>query len=179
MARNPETARLAARAALPLTLLALLIPGLLFGLGLFLLRDHPRFSWVSSGTLYPWEFWVVLLGGATATIAGISDWRYHRSGNTVVGGKEHRSELLALGAGGLPLFALMAVASVLPRPQVLLLPVLIVVLFTVVLICYDEFVFHRKRCGLYESVLHRLLVYGMGIAWLAWVHWCFVRGGEV
>jgi hypothetical protein len=43
------------------------------------------------------------------------------------------------------------------------------------MICYDEFVFHRKRCGRYETMLHRLLVFGNGIAWLAWMHWCFVR----
>lgn len=164
---------------LPLTLAALLIPGFLFGLGLLLLRRHPRFFWLADASLYPWEFWVILLAGAAATCAGAADWRYHRSGKTAVGGKEHRSEMLALGAGGLPLFALMAAASVIERPQILLLPALAVAIFTVVLICYDEFVFHRKRCGLYESVLHRVLVFGMGAAWMAWVHWCFVRGGEL
>ena len=71
---------------------------------------------------------------------------------------------------------LMAAASVVPRPQLLLIPVLLVVLFTAVVISYDEFVFHRKRCGTYDTVLHRLLVFGNGIAWLAWMHWCFVRG---
>jgi hypothetical protein len=110
-----------------------------------------------------------------ATAAGAADWRFHRSGKTAIGRPEHRSELLALAGGGLPLFALMAAASVLPRPHVLLIPVLVVVLFTVVMICYDEFVFHRKRCGAYETLLHRLLVFGNGVAWLAWVHWCFVR----
>jgi hypothetical protein len=109
-------------------------------------------------------------------MAGIADWRFHRSGKAAIGAREHHSELLALAAGGLPLFVLMTVASLMPRPQVLLVPVLVVLLFTVVAICYDEFVFHRKRCGRYETMLHRLLVFGMGIAWLAWVNWCFVRG---
>jgi hypothetical protein len=74
-----------------------------------------------------------------------------------------------------PLFVLMSLASVLDRPVVVLIPVIVVVLFITTLICYDEFLFHRKRCGRYETVLHRLLVFGNGLAWLAWVHWCFVR----
>ena len=94
-----------------------------------------------------------------------------------MGRPEHQSELAALAGGGVPLFGLMTAASIVPRPQVLLLPVLVVVLFTTVMICYDEFVFHRKRCGAYETLLHRLLVFGNGIAWLAWMHWCFVREG--
>ena len=48
-------------------------------------------------------------------------------------------------------------------------------IFTVVLICYDEFLFHR-RCGRFETLMHRLLTFGNGLAFLAWVHWCFVRG---
>ena len=162
---------------LPLTLLALFLPGGLFVLGLFLVRNDSRFAWLTDIAAYPWEFWIVAAAGLTATAGGVLDWRYHRSGRARVGGAEHRSELLALAGGGMPLFILMAAASVLPRPEVLLLPILVVVLFTAVLICYDEFVFHRKRCGRYETMLHRLLVFGNGAAWLAWVHWCFVRGG--
>jgi hypothetical protein len=154
---------------------ALCLPGGLFGLGLFLVRGHPRFDWVADPLCYPWELWVILTSGLVATTAGLADWRFHRSGKTSIGRPEHHSELLALVGGGLPLFVLMAVASVVPRPQVLLVPVLAVVLFTVVMICYDEFVYHRKRCGAYETLLHRLLVFGNGLAWLAWVHWCFVR----
>jgi hypothetical protein len=160
-----------------LSLVALLLPGVLFGLGLFLVRDQPRYGWLFSLSEYPGEFWVILVAGGIATMAGILDWRYHRSGKTAIGRPEHRSELAALAGGGLPLFVLMAIASVLSRPQVLLVPVLIAVLLTTVMICYDEFVFHRKRCGAYETLLHRLLVFGQGTAWLAWVHWCFVKGG--
>ena len=43
------------------------------------------------------------------------------------------------------------------------------------MICYDEFVFHRRACGLYETILHRVLVLGNGTALLVWMHWCFVR----
>ena len=164
------------RRRLSLTLIALFVPGLLFVLGLLLVRDQPRYSWLSSMGLYPWEFWALLISGAVATTAGVLDWKFHRSGKTAVGRAEHRSEFVALAGGGFPLFLLMAGASVVPRPQLLLIPVLLVVLFTAVVISYDEFVFHRKRCGSYETVLHRLLVFGNSIAWLAWMHWCFVRG---
>lgn len=159
----------------PLTLIALFVPGALFAVGLFLVRDHPRFDWLGELIRWPWELWVIALCGMTATVAGAADWVYHRSGRTFVGAAEHRSELAALACGGLPLFVLMAAASLLSRPVVLLVPVLVVVLFTTVLICYDEFVYHRKRCGRYETILHRTLVFGNGLAWLAWAHWCFVR----
>jgi hypothetical protein len=159
----------------PWTLLALLVPGVLFGVGLFLLRHDTRFAWLTYPSAYPWELWVIGVSGAIATTAGLADWRYHRSGAAAIGAREHRSELLALAGGGVPLFVLMSIASYLLRPGVLLLPVLVVVLFITVMICYDEFVFHRKRCGRYETILHRLLVFGNGIAWLAWTHWCFVR----
>jgi hypothetical protein len=43
-----------------------------------------------------------------------------------------------------------------------------------VMICYDEFVFHR-RCRRFETFTHRLLTCGNGLAFLAWSHWCFVR----
>jgi hypothetical protein len=160
----------------PLSLIALFLPGALFLLALFVARDHPRLQWLQDVAEYPCEFWLIAVCGLVATAAGVADWVYHRSGRTVIGRPEHHSELLAL-AGGLPLFVLMCAASVLPRPEVLLLPVIVVVLFTTAMICYDEFVFHRKRCGRYETVLHRLLVFGNGAAWLAWMSWCFVRGG--
>jgi len=161
---------------LPWTLMALLVPGCLFVVGLFLVQDQPRYQWLAHPADYPVEFWVMARSGFIATAAGALDWLYHRSGRTAIGAKEHFSELLALGAGGVPLFVLMAAASVLERPALLLIPVSVCVLFTAVLICYDEFVFHRKRCGVYETMLHRLLVFGNGVAWLAWMNWCFVRG---
>ena len=163
------------RSRYPLSLIALFVPGSLFVLELFLVRHQPRFAWLAAPPYYPWEFWVIAIFGCMATAAGVADWLYHRSGRTRIGPREHRSELVALGSGGLPLFVLMSIASVLPRPAVLLIPVIVVVLFTTTMICYDEFVFHRKRCGSYETTLHRILVFGNGIAWLAWANWCFVR----
>ena len=153
---------------------ALLVPAVLFPLGLFLLRDDPRFAWLGDVRAYPWELWAVAACGAAATLGGVLDWRFHRSGDTVVGRREHRAHLLALAGGGVPLFALMAAASVSPRPARFLVPVLVVLIYTVVMICYDEFVFHR-RCSRFETFTHRLLTGGNGLAFLAWAHWCFVR----
>jgi hypothetical protein len=157
-------------------LLALLVPAVLFPLGLVALGGDARFAWLSRPADYPWEVWVVAVCGSVATLAGLADWRIHRSGTTVVGAREHRAHLAALGAGGIPLFFLMAGASLSTRPLGLLLPTLVVLILTVVLICYDEFLFHR-RCGRFEVLTHRLLTFGNGLAFLAWAHWCFVRGG--
>ena len=117
MSHTALAARHRARGArLPLSLAALFLPGALFGLGVLLVRDHPRFVWLSSVALFPWELWVLLTSGVVATTAGVLDWRYHRSGKTVGGAAEHRSELLALAGGGVPLFVLMAAASVVAAP---------------------------------------------------------------
>ena len=160
----------------PAALLALLVPAVLFPLGLILLRQVERFRWLDRPSDYPWEFWVVAVCGTVATFAGVADWRIHRSGTTVVGGREHRAHVVALGGGGVPLFLLMAVASLSTRPLELLLPILVVLVFTAGMICYDEFLFHR-RCRRSEVLMHRLLTFGNGLAFLAWAHWCFVRGG--
>lgn len=173
---DTSTSRKSTQRHAPWTLLAVLAPGGLFATGLWMLRDHPQYAWVTDISTYPWEFWIIAACGLPATGAGIADWRFHRSGQAFIGTKEHDSEWLALVGGGLPLFGLMAGAS-LAAAQWLLVPILVVALFTVVLICYDEFVFHRKRCGFYETCLHRMLVLGNGVAWLAWMNWCFVRGG--
>lgn len=159
----------------PAALMALLVPACLFPLGLMLLHDDDRFAWLRRPADYPWEFWVIAVCGSVATLAGLADWRVHRSGVTVVGRREHQAHVAALGVGGLPLFVLMAAASLSPQPVALLLPILVVLVLTVVLICYDEFLFHR-RCGRLEVLMHRGLTFGNGLAFLAWVHWCFVRG---
>jgi len=143
---------------------------------LLFLRDHPRFAWLADVRAFPWEFWAIAGCGTAATVGGVLDWRFHRSGETVVGRREHRAHVLALATGGVPLFALMAAASVSSRPAHLLVPVLVVLIYTVVMICHDEFVFHG-RCGRFETVTHRLLTYGNGLAFLCWAHWCFVRHG--
>ena len=157
-----------------LALGAMLVPAVLFPLGLFVLRHDARFAWLSDVRAYPWELWVIAACGTVATLGGVLDWRFHRSGETAVGRREHRAHLLALAGGGVPLFALMAAASVSPRPARFLIPVLVILISTVVMICYDEFVFHR-RCGRFETLTHRLLTCGNGLAFLAWAHWCFVR----
>ena len=153
---------------------AMLVPAVLFPLGLFFLRDQARFAWLVDVRAYPWELWAIAACGTAASLGGILDWRFHRCGETLVGRREHRAHLLALAGGGVPLFALMAAASISPRPPRLLIPVLVVLIYTVVMICYDEFAFHR-RCGRFEKFTHRLLTFGNGLAFLAWVHWCFVR----
>ena len=155
-------------------LVAMFVPAAFFPAGLFLLRHDARFAWLSDVRTFPWELWMIALCGTAATLGGVLDWRFHRSGKTVVGRREHRAHVLALAGGGVPLFVLMAAASVSPRPVQLLLPVLVVLVYTVVLICYDEFIFHR-RCGRFEAFAHRLLTCGNGLAFLAWAHWCFVR----
>jgi hypothetical protein len=151
----------------------MLAPAVLSPLGLFLLRDDPRYAWLDDFRAYPWELWAIAVCGTTATLGGVLDWRFHRSGATVVGQREHRAHLLALAGGGVPLFALMAAASISPWPARFLVPVLVVLIYTVVMISYDEFVFHR-RCGRFETFTHRLLTCGNGLAFLAWAHWCFV-----
>ncbi|MDB5298311.1 MAG: hypothetical protein JWO31_4294 [Phycisphaerales bacterium] len=159
------------------SLATMLAPGALFGAGLVAAhRGDARYAWLADPGRYPAELWLIAAAGLVATAGGVGDWLFHRAFVTV-GPREHRSHLLALATGGLPLFGLMAAASVLPRPGVLLVPVLVVVLYTAALICFDEFVFHRPRCRPVETLFHRLLVFGNGVAWLAWVNWCFVRGG--
>lgn len=158
-------------------LLASLAPGVLFGVALVMLSGQPRFAWLGEPSRYPWELWAVAVAGTTATVAGIADWVYHRAAGVRVGPNEHRAEFLALAGGGLPLFLLMCAASVARRPQVFLLPVLVVLMGTVALICYDEFVFHRRRCGRLEAWMHRTLLAGHAVAFLAWAHYCFVREG--
>ena len=75
---------------------------------------------------------------------------------------------------GVPLFTLLAAASVMSKPAHLLVPIVAIALAMAGLIVFDETRFHRA-CGRYETLLHRLLVGGNGVAFLAWVHWCFTR----
>jgi hypothetical protein len=153
----------------------MLVPSTGFLFGLIFLWNDPRYGWLRRPSDYPWELWSIGVCGSVATVAGAVDWWIHRSGTTVVGRREHRAHVAALGFGGVPLFVLMAVASVVPRPLTLLLPTMVVLVATVAMVCYDEFLFHR-RCGRVETLTHRLLTFGNGLAFLAWAHWCFVRG---
>jgi len=155
----------------------MLTPTILFPVGLLMLRGEPRFAWLKNFSDYPLELWGMAGCGSLATLGGVADWLFHRSGETTVSRQEHRAHLAALLGGGLPVFLLMSAASLHPRPTGFLVPVFLMVIVTVVLISYDEFVFHR-RCGRLESFFHRLLTIGNALAFLAWVHWCFVRGGS-
>ena len=158
-----------------MSLIALLIPGTGFAIGLLWLRTNPQFSWISVPGQWPWEIWGIGISGLLATAGGVADWAYHRLSGVIVGPREKKYELIALAFGGVPLFLLMCMASLSQHPFRYLLPVLVVLLFTVALICFDEFVFHTRRCKPIETLMHRFLVYGYGVAWLAWAHWCFVR----
>ena len=160
------------------SLAALFFPAVGFAAALAWVSDRPDFAWVTHGP-WPWQLWILAVCGTAATAAGLLDWWYHRAvAKCAISPKERRCELLALAAGGAPVFVLMLAASVSARPLAWLLPVLVFVLFTTALICYDEFIFHRKRCQAFETALHRVLVFGNGAAWLAWAHWCFVARAE-
>lgn len=87
--------------------------------------------------------------------------------------EERDAEALALGTGGLPMFVLMWLAMMSSKPIYYLIPIVVVLIYTVVTICYDEFVFHIKRCGKLETIYHRMLVFGNGTAWLAWFHFIY------
>ncbi|MCB9891400.1 MAG: hypothetical protein H6833_07125 [Planctomycetes bacterium] len=158
-----------------LGLATLVIPGAGFIAGLAFLAGRDGYPDLFDMGSYPWELWVIGFTGTLATICGFLDWHYHVTGRRPVAKRERHGELIALTFGGAPLFVLMALASVTRNPMGYLLPIVLVALFTTVVICYDEFVFHRKACKPYETLLHRGLVLGNGTAWLAWMHWCFVR----
>jgi len=153
---------------------ALLAPGALFALGMILLSQSTRFEWLRSPHTLRWEIWAIAIFGSVATVGGVLDHRLHLQLGMHVGKKERRVELAALALGGLPLFALMAVATW-THAAVLLLPVMVQTLVVAVLVTYDEVRFHTRRCGRYETLLHRVLVFGQAGALLCWMHLCFVR----
>jgi hypothetical protein len=155
------------------SLLLLFAPGVFFLGALLLLKDlHPDYTWFNDLSRFPWQFWGIILFGLIATTGGAGDWLFHKVYVTV-GPNEHHSHLLALGAGGI-VFLLMLGASVDTQPARWLVPMMVALLMTVTLICYDEFAFHLRRCKPFETMLHRLLVFGNGAAFLCWVHWVFV-----
>ncbi len=148
------------------TLGLLLAPGALFAGLLVALPER----WAGAAA----HVVVIGVAGGIATAAGAADWWWHATGRRVVGPRERRVELIALAGGGLPLFALMVVASVVERPLPLLAPVLAVVAVIAALVLHDERRWHA-RCAPLETLFHRVLVTGQAVAWLAWAHWCFVE----
>ena len=159
-----------------LSLVLLFIPGLLF-IGLFwLFKDHPNLGNTVAFPFFPWQFFALGFFGVIATIGGVLDWKFHR--NTLklqISKKERDAEAAALGLGGVPMFIIMWLAMMSATPTFYLIPILILLIYTIVAICYDEFVFHIRRCGKTETMYHRMLVFGNGAAWLAWVHYIFCR----
>lgn len=157
-----------------LSLVLLFIPALLFGLLILIyhnngkLRLSPVFPYLS------WQFGAIAFFGLVATAGGVLDWRFHR--NTLgmkLPKKERAAEAAALGLGGLPMFLLMWFAMLSSHPSYFLIPILVVLIYTVAAISYDEFVFHIKRCGRLEHTYHRMLIFGNGLAWIAWFHFIY------
>ncbi len=154
----------------------LFVPPVLF-LGLvWVFKDSPQLGKYRTFPYYPWQFLVIGLFGIIATIGGVLDWRFHRNPlNMKIPKKERDAEAFALGFGGVPMFVLMWLAMMGTRANLFLIPIIVVLIYTVVSISYDEFVFHIKRCGRLENIYHRMLVLGNGIAWLAWFHFIFCK----
>ncbi len=159
-----------------LSLVLLFVPAFLFAILLWVFKNEPRLDLQSSFPFLPWQFWAVGLFGIIATCGGVLDWLYHRNPlNLQLAAKERDAEALALGTGGAPMFVLMWLAMMSKQPSWYLLPIVVVLIYTVTLICYDEFVFHLHRCGPVETSYHRMLVFGNGLSWLAWFHFIFVE----
>ncbi|WP_426492576.1 hypothetical protein [Hymenobacter sp. 102] len=154
----------------------LFVPPVLFGLLLLVFQGNDKLGLTRELPYLPWQFLLMGVAGVVATAGGVLDWRYHRNPlNLKIPKKERDAEAAALGLGGVPMFGLMWLAMMHPRPVIWLIPILLVLIYTVVAISYDEFVFHIKRCGPLETTYHRMLVFGNGIAWLAWFHFIFCR----
>jgi hypothetical protein len=156
------------------SLIFLFVPATLFGILLFLFGDQLHQKTDSRPLWSSWQFYAIAVFGAVGTIGGVLDWRYHRDPlNMKIPKKERDAEAFALGAGGIPMFVLMWLAMMSARPAQFLIPILIVLIYTVVGISYDEFVFHIKRCGRRENRYHRMLVFGNGLAWICWFHFIY------
>jgi hypothetical protein len=159
-----------------LSLFLLFVPAILFGVLLILYRNHPKLAFTEAFPFMPWQFLAIAIFGIIATMGGVLDWRFHRNPLEMkIPKKERDAEAAALGLGGVPMFLLMWSAMMSERPSLFLIPIIIVLIYTVVAISYDEFVFHIKRCGKLENFYHRLLVFGNGLAWLSWFHFVYCR----
>ena len=157
-----------------ISLILLFVPALLFIILITLYKDHPKLEISFIFPYLPWQFIGIGVFGIIATVGGILDWKFHRNPlNMKIPPKERKAEAAALGLGGIPMFILMWFAMMSSVPNSFLIPILIVLIYTVVAISYDEFVFHRKRCGKIETRYHRMLVFGNGIAWLSWFHFIY------
>jgi hypothetical protein len=157
-----------------LSLIFLFMPGLLFGLLLLLYKENGRLKLGSHFPYAGWQFYAIAIFGMIGTAGGVLDWQYHRNPlHLKIPKKERDAEAFALGAGGVPMFLLMWFAMLSPYPNNFLIPIIIVLIYTVVGISYDEFVFHIKRCDRQENRYHRMLVFGNALAWIAWFHFIY------
>ena len=158
------------------SLVLLFIPPALFGLLCLIYAHHPHLHLGSYALFFPWHFFMIFLCGVIATLGGVLDWNYHRNPLRMkIPKKERDAEAAALGLGGIPMFVLMWLAMMSPNPSLYLIPIIVVLIYTVVAISYDEFVYHIKRCGTTENLYHRMLVFGNGAAWLAWLHFIYCK----
>ncbi|MES2134156.1 MAG: hypothetical protein V4506_17550 [Bacteroidota bacterium] len=156
------------------SLILLFMPAILFAILLFIFRQHHKLNFNVAFPFIPWQFLVMALFGTIATVGGILDWKFHRDPlNLKIPKKERDAEAAALGLGGLPMFIVMWFAMMSTTSSAYLIPIIVILIYTVVTISYDEFVFHIKRCGKQETLYHRMLVFGNGIAWLAWFHFIY------
>jgi hypothetical protein len=159
-----------------LSLVLLFIPAILFGLLVLVFKENSKLQISCAFPYLPWQFLVIGIFGIIATAGGVLDWKFHRHPlNLKIPKKERDAEAQALGLGGIPMFILMWFAMISSRPANFLIPILVILIYTVVAISYDEFVFHIKRCGKTENIYHRMLVFGNGIAWLAWFHFIYCK----
>jgi uncharacterized membrane protein SirB2 len=157
-----------------ISLVLLFVPAVLFVLLLWLFRADQHLHLSSAFPYLPWQFLLIAAAGTVATIGGVLDWRYHRNPlNMKIPRKERDAEAAALGLGGVPMFMLMSIATFSNHANWFLIPITVVLIYTVVAISYDEFVFHIKRCKALENTYHRMLVFGNGLAWLSWFHFIY------
>lgn len=159
-----------------ISLLLLFAPASMFLILLILEKGNEKLPIKNDFPFLTWQLMVMIVAGTIATIGGFLDWRFHRKTlHMKISKRERIVESMALGLGGLPMFVLMWFAMISEKPTDFLIPILIVLIFTVTAICYDEFLFHKKRCGNQENRYHKMLVFGNGIVWLSWFHFIYVK----
>lgn len=158
-----------------ISLILLFVPPLLFTFVLLVFNQAPELGIQNSFPYLPWQFIAMGIFGSIATLGGVLDWKYHRNPlNLKISKKERNAEAGALGLGGVTMIILMSLATFSEQPKWFLIPIILVLIYTTVAICYDEFVFHIKRCEKIETLYHRMLVLGNGLAWLCWFHFIYL-----